>query len=126
MPDLKIDPTTGDLMQGANGDLVLTDDASGETTAQLVRIALRTFAGEWFLNTDLGVDYFGTILVKNPDLGAVQLAIQDCMLGVPGVAGITSYAQSFDSTNRRLKVTATLQGDGGQIIPFIDVLGPSS
>ena len=61
--------TTGnDFLVGAspNGvDLQLIGDA--EALAQAVNIALQSFAGEWFLNTDDGVPYWQSVFIKNPN-----------------------------------------------------------
>lgn len=118
MPDLKLDPVTGDLYLGPNLDLALTDDASGETTAQLIKIALRTFLGEWFLDTRRGWDLKGLVFVKNPDLAAIEAAARDAILSVPTVAGIVSYTQSFDRANRRLTVSGVVQEASGATSAF--------
>jgi hypothetical protein len=124
MPDLKLDPTTGDLYQAPSGDLALTDDTTGETTGQLVAINVKTLLGEWFLDTTKGLDYFGLVFVKNPDLAAIETAIKDLLLGVRGVAGVLSYSQSFDRAARKLTVSGALRDDYGATIPFQEVLGP--
>lgn len=116
MPDLKLDPATGDLYLAASGDLALTDDASGETTQQLIRVALKSILGEWFLDTRRGIDYFGLVWLKNPNLAAIQATFKDAILGVPGVAAITSYNQIFDRQARSLSVTGTVQTATGAVV----------
>jgi hypothetical protein len=122
MPDRKLDPATGDYFRAPSGDFAQTDDTSGETTGQLVRIALKTLLGEWFLDTTRGLDYVGLIFVKNPDLAAVEASIKDLILSIPGVAGIPIYKQSFDRPNRKLIVSGTLLDTQGNTILFNEVL----
>ncbi len=105
-------PNYGDLLI-AKGNLVLTDDASGETTSQLVACRLRLFLGEWFLDTRLGVDYLGQILVKDPDLAAIGALLKATILATPGVASVTSYSQTYDSQRRSFSVTWAGTSTGG-------------
>ena len=115
MPDLKLEPATWDLDLSSN-DLALTGDASGETATQAVGVRLKLILGEWFLDTRLGVDYFGTAFVKNPNLAAIEAMIQAAILDTPGIARIVSYAQVFDRAGRQLTVTCTLLDDQGNTL----------
>ncbi len=115
MPDLKLEPATWDLDLSSN-DLALTGDASGETATQAVGVRLKLIPGEWFLDTRLGVDYFGTAFVKNPNLAAIEAMIQAAILDTPGIARIVSYAQVFDRAGRQLTVTCTLLDDQGNTL----------
>ncbi|MBU6429434.1 MAG: hypothetical protein KGR26_10515 [Cyanobacteria bacterium REEB65] len=112
MPDLKLDPDTWDF-DLSGGALNLTGDASGETATQAVGVRLKLILGEWFLDTRLGVDYFGTAFVKNPNLAAIEAMLQPAILDTPGIARIVSYSQVFDRMARQLTVTCTLLDDQG-------------
>ena len=68
MYDIALD-SQGDIAI-VNGDLVLTNSIS-----QAVLIAMRWAKGEWKYNTELGVDYFGSILAKSPDLNTITRII---------------------------------------------------
>ncbi len=105
-------PNYGDLMI-AKGNLVLTDDTSGETASQLVACRLRTILGEWFLDTRLGVDYFGQILVKDPNLAAIGALLKSAILATPGVANVSSFTQTYDAQKRSLGVTWAGTSTGG-------------
>ena len=115
MPDLKLEPATWDLDLSSN-DLALTGDASGETATQAVGVRLKLIPGEWFLDTRLGVDYFGTAFVKNPNLAAIEAMIQAAILDSPGIARIVSYSQVFDRTARSLSITCTLIDYEGNVL----------
>jgi hypothetical protein len=112
MPDLKLDPLTGDLAL-VNGDLALTDDASGETLAQRVTIRARMFKGEWFLDTRLGQDFLREVLKKNSDMTRVAAIMRAVILETPGVARITRYTQTLDRAARKLTVSVGVAGDDG-------------
>ncbi len=115
MPDLKLDLETWDLDLSSNA-LDLTDDTAGETATQAVGMRLKLILGEWFLDTRLGVDYFGKAFVKNPNLAAIEAMIQAAILDAPGIARIVSYAQILDRAARQLTVTCTLLDDEGNTL----------
>ena len=115
MPDLKLEPAIWDLDLSSSG-LALTDDASGETATQAVGVRLKLILGEWFLDTRLGVDYFGTAFVKNQNPAAIEAMIQAAILDTPGIARIVSYSQAFDRAARNLTITCTLLDDQGNTL----------
>jgi hypothetical protein len=102
-----------DLLVDIDGDLVVTDGdlhfARGLTgIAQECRIAVRTFAEEWFLDLDAGIRYFQSILVRgNPDVIALvaKKEYRDQLLAIDGVTGIEQLDAAFDSATRTLSVT---------------------
>ena len=114
-PDLKLDPENWDLDLSTSA-VDLTDDASGETATQAVGVRLKLILGEWFLDTRLGVDYFGTAFVKNPNLAAIEAMIQAAILDTPGIARIVSYSQAFDRAARQLTIACTLLDDQGNTL----------
>ena len=60
MADLLLDLQTGDAVF-ENGTTPFVSEA-GANVAQRLYIMLRTFAGEWYLNTEHGIPYFQSIL----------------------------------------------------------------
>jgi hypothetical protein len=78
----------------ANGQLQLvTGDAE---VAQAVACELRTFLGEWFLddsaNPQHGFDYWGRMFVKAPNKQLILSLLRKHILGVAGVASVTSIS----------------------------------
>lgn len=112
MRDLAIDPLTGDLATGG-GDLHHVDGLAA--IRQRVWIRLRLFLGEWFLNNQIGADYYGHVLVKNPDLTAVEALLKETILGTEGVTRITRYGQVWDEAVRRLSVNFTAETAAGEL-----------
>lgn len=103
MSDLYIDPTTGDLSVSSTGVVRLTSGVL-ETIAQRLRIKLRTFMGEWFLDTTVGVPYYQDILgVKNPDLGVIASIFRRQLLADPDVDSVPRLDLTLNS-DRSLSV----------------------
>lgn len=104
----------------STGDLVLT--AGLEEIRQNIKIRLRFNQGEWFLNTDLGIPYFGTILTKNPNLAVVRSIIRDAISGVPGVKEVSVVETEIITGSRDLNVRIEVLTDLNQTVSFEDVL----
>ncbi len=76
---------------------------------QVILTRLRMSLGEFFLNLQDGTPYMTEVLGTNT-VGTYDLAIQDRILGSPGVSanGITAYSSSLDPVTRALTMTATV------------------
>ena len=79
MLDILLD-RDGDLKVSETGDISLT-----ESVRQAIIIRLRWFLGEWRLGPGNGLDYWGTVLVKNPNLVKIRQAIRDEIMSVDEV-----------------------------------------
>lgn len=99
--DFKLD-TTGDI-DLTTGDLVLLDGP--DAIAQHLRIRLRFFLGEWYLDQRVGMPYFQTILVKGARLNIVRAIFRKAILATPGVEGLRSLDLDYAPATRRLTVT---------------------
>ena len=108
-------PTYGDILNVGGNMSVIN---GGETEVkQLIKTTLGVFFGEWFMNSTIGLDYFGTILVKNPDMGAINAMILGAILSVPGLLQVITYTFTPDFLSRTLTVNFTAQTTTG-IITF--------
>lgn len=117
--DLKLD-TAGDLAV-ETGDFVLISDS--DETVQSVRIRLRFYLGEWFLDNRLGVPFYEQVFVKNPDLTQVEGLLRGVILETPGMATLTSYRQTLDGETRTLTVTWAGTTDDGTLVENTEVIG---
>ena len=92
-----------------------------ETVAQRLFIRLRTFLGEWFLNTAYGVPYFTEVLGKKTSKSAVDLIMQQQILAEVGVKEITYFNSTLInrqySLNFRVKVVDGSTTDTISITP---------
>jgi hypothetical protein len=105
-----LDPGTGDkLIQGGNWVMV----RGLPSIAQDLRTSLQLFAGEWFLDQSIGLPWFQSILVKNPNVRFVRSIFADAIQARPGVVGLANLQLDFDRATRVLRVTFSVQTDAG-------------
>ncbi len=120
--DLSLDlnpssPTYGDLLM-QNNDFVLTSDANPAGTnpiQQDILTALRLGLGEWYLDITEGIDFFGQILVKNPDQSKIDAIIQNVIAGVPGVLSIMSYSFTPNLAARTFQISFSCMTTSGVV-----------
>ena len=106
---LLLDIGTWDLCLDAQANIAVADPPYAP--AQDVSSAIRTFLGEVWYDSTLGVQYFGKILGKNPSLSFVRAQMEAAALTVPGVVSATCTLSSV--TGRQVQ---------GQVV-FTDVSG---
>lgn len=124
--DIALGTETHDLRIGRNGDLLMVDGAA--RIAQQVKVTLLMFLGEWFMNTDFGVPYVESILVKNPKMAAINAILRARILDVPGVNRVISLTPTFDRASRALRVVFemdTAEGPSGPHNIALSLRGPN-
>ena len=84
---LLLDTAAWDLVLDASGNIAACTEPY--SLAQDVATALRTFLGEVYYNTALGVAYFESILTGNVPLSMVQQILVEQVLTVSGVVSAT-------------------------------------
>ncbi len=112
MSDLALNTTTDDLLI-IEGDLVLT--TGREAIRQHIQQRMRAFSGEWFLDLASGLPYYQSILVKNPNLQAIQGILQAEIIGTPGVLELQDFQLNYDNTTRHLTCAFTVSTIDGEI-----------
>lgn len=90
---LYLDVETWDLTLDASGNIAMATPPYALT--QDVASACRTFLGEVYYDTSLGVPYLQKILGKTPALNILQGALAAAALTVPGVATAAAVISSF-------------------------------
>lgn len=108
MPGLLLDQGSWDLCVNANGSIAFAQPPYA--TAQSVSSAIRTFLGECYYNTALGVPYFGNILGKKPPLTYLIAQIEAAALSVTGVV---SAVCTISSANGRVVIGQVQFTDSG-------------
>ena len=122
MSDLKLDDLTGDLVI-ENADLVLT--VGSDAVRQHLLQRLRTFMGEWFLNLDARLPYFQDILIKDPNLNAIDGVIKNVIIDTPGVLELLSFDMDYDSSTQALVLTFSVQVSDG-VLDFTETFGEAA
>ena len=96
----------------ANGDWQLAADEPA--IRQGIKVRLRFFEGEWYLDLEEGVPYFQEVLVKNPSLVAVREVFRQALAAAPGVREVLTLNVSYVSlTPRTVRVDWQVQSDVG-------------
>lgn len=75
-----------------------------EATAQRIKVRLKLFLGEWFLDLLAGIPYYEDILIKNPDINKVNALIREAILTTPTVLSIDSYEYALNNSTRTFAV----------------------
>lgn len=102
--------STGDYVFGQGSLQFLIN--SPEAVGQAVLTRLLLMQGEWFLDTSEGTPYSTQILGTGTQ-SLYDQAIQQRILGTPGVLRIDSYASVLDD-QRNLTVSCTITTQYGQ------------
>lgn len=116
--DIKIDQTTQKFVL-KDGDLVLTTGV--EAIAQFVAQRVKTFLGEWFLDTTEGIPYFEKAFKKNPNIIEVEAMIKDVIMKTPGIIELTAFSFDFNSPTRVGTLTFSARSEQGDVIFSQDI-----
>lgn len=93
-----------------NGDVVVDpfdlqlNDPGAEAVAQRIAITLKTFRGEYFLDTSFGAPWYQNILVKGVGIRLIDSILRRLIINVPGVIEMIEYSSSRDTGARSLRV----------------------
>lgn len=98
MKTLLLDRTAWDLVLDAAGNIALADEPY--SIAQDVASAVRTFTGECWYDTQLGIPYWQQILGQWPPIVLVKAKLVDAALTVPRV--VSAECVIVDFSKRKL------------------------
>ena len=93
MSTIYLDPTKWDLALDSNANIALA--TAPYQLAQDAASAIRTFAGEVFYDTTIGVPYFSQILGETPSIDLMKAQFAAAALTVPGVVAAAVFILSF-------------------------------
>jgi len=89
-----------------NNSFVILEDENA--VVQNLRTRLRTYLGEWFLDTTDGMPYYQDIFKKGPDFAIVQEAFKNRILDTDGIISLDKYSFEFtDDRTLSLEFTAS-------------------
>lgn len=89
-----------------------TTQSRVDVVGQRLLILLRTFKGEWFLDTEYGIPYFQSILGMKTSKSAVDLIFQKAILAENGVRELTFFESTF--VNRQYSMTFRVKVTTGE------------
>ena len=96
-----------DLQMTNKGDLAILnyDIATTDSIKQAILIKLRWFFSEWIYNTNLGIEWFEKILIKNPNKLLVRRMIEDAVLSVDGVTDVSDTKLTIFNETRKARIS---------------------
>lgn len=103
MNTILLDQGSWDLVIDASGNIAMA--SAPYAVAQDVASALKTFAGDVYYDSTVGVPYFAEILGHTPPLSVFKAAMVAAALTVPTVASATCVIEAFEAR----KVTGQVQ-----------------
>lgn len=92
MKTMLLDVTTVDLVLDVGGNWAVASDPYSQ--AQDAASAIRTFLGEVWFNTTLGVPYFQSFFGKAPNISLMKAKFVAVALTVPGVVSAKVFITS--------------------------------
>lgn len=104
MEDLLLDPVTGDIKFTTDVHVVSGPAAVG----QAIDLRLSLVLGEWWLDPTLGVDWFGEILVKAPNLARIETELRTVVEETLGVDKVLAFSVALDRATRILSASYTV------------------
>lgn len=81
--------------------------AGAAAVPQGIRVRLGLFLGECYLSEADGVDYIGSILVKNPDPLVVAALLRQAIADTPDVTNVVGAELVQDSASRDASISYT-------------------
>ena len=132
MQTLLLDLVYWDLCVDSSGDIAVASDPY--SVVQDVSSACRTFLGECWYDTTVGVPYFQQVLGKFPSLALIKSLLVTAAETVPGCTNaqvfITNFSNrgisgqvQFQDSNGTTQTATFSQGQGSQFILGSSVLG---
>lgn len=113
MKTLLLDQSRWDLVLDAAGNVAVASDPYA--IAQDVASAVRTFRGECWLDTTVGVPYFSEVLGQSPPVQLLQSLIEQAALTVPEVVKAAATITAFEG--RKVSGNVQVTTSSGTTIP---------
>lgn len=105
-----------DIQLDSNGHILLTTNSLSLVNdrallvAQRLSIRLRTYLGEWFLDTTMGIDWFADVLLKNVSKQTVDSILQNELSKDKFVVKIKTFSSSVINRNYVCSFSVEIEG----------------
>lgn len=103
-----------------NDNLIIVDGV--EAIDQQLRLRLKFFLSEHFLDVRQGIPFYREVFVKNPNLRLLRTVFSDAVRTTPGVVSVDSMDVTVNSATRTLNISFVATTDTGETLtydPFI-------
>jgi hypothetical protein len=111
MQTLLLDTIQWDLTVDTAGNIAVASDPYSQ--AQDAASAIRTFEGEVYFDTTLGIPYFTQILGYAPPISLMKAYFASSALTVPGVTKAQAFITSWQ--DRAVQGQVQIMNDSGQV-----------
>jgi hypothetical protein len=109
--------SNNDLYFDNNRLVVISGSNTDEEIQQRLKMRLKFFEDEWFLNSDHGIPYFEDILgTKNVDLNIIESILREQILDVEGVREIIESSIDYDENERQVQYTINIVSINNTVI----------
>jgi hypothetical protein len=113
-----------DFALNGDGDLEVTRGrlrvvTGTEALAQRLRVRLKLFRGDWFLNVLEGVPYHDFVLRKRTSPAVRREVFRRAIATMRGVRQIVSLEVELDRVARKLRVSGEVKADDLTTVPFV-------
>lgn len=96
MPDtILLDPVTWDLVLDINGNIAKASEPY--SLAQDAASAIKTFLGEVWFDTSVGVPYLQQILAKNPPIALLKARLEEAAETAEGVVSAKCFLSALSN-----------------------------
>jgi hypothetical protein len=103
------------------GDLAICP-TDADTIAQAIVIRLKTLAGEWFLDSALGIPYFTEIFGHKRNSRFIRQLLLPEIEAVPGVHQVKDF-EVHEKTNRQLLIKFNAVLSSGTVVTINESMG---
>lgn len=109
-----VDPTTNDFYLDESGTVATVED--GEAVGEHARQRIKSYQGEWFLDTSSGVPWLQDILGRAQNVDLAESIIKATLIETPGVTDISEFSVRFDRVVRSVEPRdIVLQTEFGEV-----------
>lgn len=110
--DFKLDTATGDLV--VSDDFAMVDEL--EAIRQACELELSLIQGEYILDIDYGIDYFGDILGQKTNDAKLNTIYSEALYRVTGVNSILKLDISRNTLTRAVTINWEVDTDFGALV----------
>lgn len=111
--NLAIDQETGDLLEKNSQIMQVTEL---DAVAQGIASDLRTFLGEYWLNTSIGIPYYIVVFRKDTDISLIKTLLKNEIQKRNDVIEVTRFTFNFINFYRQAIIVFSAKTTSGEIV----------